>query len=74
MQNQILCFLPAKARVGDRFTVHLVTSDFLTTILQIALNDEAFEKFVDVAVVTAWVKHLFAYTRLLKIFFTVVLP
>ena len=62
-----LGFLPTKARVGDRLSVHLVRGYLLASILDIAFYHKALNERFNIGRETPAVKHLFAYSYLLEI-------
>lgn len=61
--DQLLGFLPAQTRVGDRFTV-AAFADLLVAILDVAFDHQAADKAVEIRIVMDTVQYLFADTDL----------
>lgn len=62
--QQLLCILPAKTWVSDRFAIYMVRADFLTALYQIAFNHNAFYQFLNVRRHQTAVKDFFYNTNL----------
>lgn len=68
IQNQSFRFFPAKAGVGDRFSVNAVFR-LLASVFDIAFNHESFYVAFDILRMAAAVKNFFADSYLFIIFF-----
>ena len=65
--QQFLRILPAKARIGNGFSVYVVSADLLASFYEVTLDHNAFDKFPDILINPAAVQDLFHNADLLLI-------